>query len=106
MSINILGALGSVSGVAYSRKMATRAQENFQSQLDLKREIEKGKLDISNRQLEELTRHNKMLEAIEEEKSKASKKEANAELRKIRLEEKKFKASLASNTNSMKEGEK
>lgn len=106
MAINLLGALGSVSGTMYSRKMAVRAQKNFQSQLDLKREIETGKLDFLNKQLEEKIRHNKTIEELEKYKNLTNRKNVNVKVREQRLEENKYKDSLTKNTNNtMKEGE-
>ena len=106
MAINLLGAIGSVSGTMYSKKMAIRAQKNFQSQLDLKREIETGKLDFLNKQLEEKIRHNQEMEKIQKYDSETKRKHENAYMRDIRNKEAKFKASLANNTtNTMKEGE-
>ena len=106
MAINLLSAVGSVSGAMYSRKMAVRAQKNFQSQLDLKRELETGKLDYFNRKLQAKIDNDKAMQAIALINAKANQKRSNTEMRDVRLRENEFKASLANNTiNTMKEGE-
>lgn len=106
MAINLLGALGSVSGAMYSRKMAVRAQKNFQSQLDLKRELETGKLDYLNRKLQAKIDSDKAMQAIALINAKANQKNSNTNMRDVRLRENEFKASLAKNTtDTMKEGD-
>lgn len=106
MAINLLSALGSVSGTMYSRKMAIRAQKNFQNQLDLKREIETGKLDLAERKQKALEEYRNSMLEISNKNARANLKRANTGMREIRLKENKFKDSLAKNTtDTMKEGE-
>lgn len=106
MAINLLSALGSVSGSMYSKRMATRAQKNFESQLSLKRELETRKLNLAERKQNALEEQNKILAEIEKYKSITERKKANAYTREARLKENKWKNSIANNvTNNMKEGE-
>ena len=106
MTINLLRAVGRVTGAMYSRKMAIRAQKNFQSQLDLKRELETGKLDYLNRNLQAKIDSDKAMQAISLINAKANQKNSNTKMRDVRLREREFEASIAKNTiNNMTEGE-
>ena len=91
MAINLLSALGSVSGSMYSKRMASRAQKNFESQLELKRELETRKLDLDERKQKALEDHNKVIEEIEKYKSLTDRKKANADIRATRVKENRLK---------------
>lgn len=113
MPINILDTVGKVASASYSKKMADRAQKNFESQLAVKKDIAEKqkqyrdeKIKLEREKLEETKRSNLAKEELELYGKKTERKEANikanAERRKTKESEIKIEKYESKNK---KEGE-